>query len=197
MTNAFAKCAAVDDDKNLSPDGKASKKREIAEAAIAGLSNLKSLDKARAAIAQQLLVWDKESGLAFKLPAGVGEAVQLSEIRAHLATLKAVDRVNFIAQHADDRRVVQAVFGAPSFLSGLTDAEIDVVRQQIEKRVAPQVVSARAATLEALDQAEAGLQNAIDKIDERAGLTKGADAAYGAILHWWRQLNRERSRVLL
>jgi len=178
VTNAFAKYAAVDHDKNLSPDGKASKKRAIAEAAIASLSKLKSLDQARAAIEQQMLAWDKESGLAFKPPAYVGEAVQLSEIRAHLATLKAVDRVGFVTKHANDARVVQAVLGAPAFLSGLTDAEIDVVRQQIEKRVAPQVASARAATHKALQETEAGWRNAISQIGERAGLTKAPDGTW-------------------
>ena len=181
VTNVFAKCAAVDDDKNLSPDGKASKKRAIAEDAIAGLSKLKSLDKARGAVEQQMLAWDKESGLAFKPPADVGEAVQFSEIRAHLARVKAVDRVSFVTKHANDARVVQAVLGAPAFLSGLTDAEIDVVRQQLEKRVAPHVASARAAALKALQEAEAGRQSAISQIGERAGSAKVL-TAHGVIL---------------
>ena len=43
------------------------------------------------------------------------------------------------------------------------------------KRASSGVLEARAATLKAMKEAEAGWQKAIDKIVERASLTKGSD----------------------
>ena len=45
-------------------------------------------------------------------------------------------------------------------------------------RPAPHIAEARAATLKALQQAEAGWHEAVAKIAERAGLTKGPDGTW-------------------
>jgi hypothetical protein len=66
----------------------------------------------------------------------------------------------------------------PSFLSGLSDVELALVKHKVEEHVSPEIAGARAATLKALEQAEAGWKKAIDKIGERAGLTKGPDGAW-------------------
>jgi hypothetical protein len=99
-----------------------------------------------------------------------------SEIRAHLAAMKG-SKLGFVEQHLKDPRVASPVLGAPPFLSGLTDAEVDVVRKRIEQQVAPEIAEARDATLKALEQAEQGWQRAINKIGEPAGLTKAPEGA--------------------
>ena len=58
-----------------------------------------------------------------------------AEIRSHLASLKAGERTAFIDVHATEGAA--AVLAAPSFLSGLTPAELDVVKQRIEARANP------------------------------------------------------------
>jgi hypothetical protein len=58
--------------------------------------------------------------------------------------LKSDDRLAFIDAHASE--VAAAVLSAPSFLSGLTTAELAVVRQRIEARTNPNVAQAKAAT---------------------------------------------------
>jgi hypothetical protein len=63
---------------------------------------------------------------------------------------------------------------APPFLSGLSDAELAMV----EEHISPEIAEARAATLKAMKEAEQGWQRAIDKIGERAGLSKGADGTW-------------------
>jgi hypothetical protein len=57
-------------------------------------------------------------------------------------------------------------------LSGLTAADVAFVQTRIEQHVAPEVAETRDATLKAIKEVEAGWQRAIDKIAERAGLTK-------------------------
>jgi hypothetical protein len=67
---------------------------------------------------------------------------------------------------------VAAVLGAPAFLSGLTDADVGTVRDLVQKRVSPETASAKAATLKALQETEAGWRNAIAQISSRGGLKK-------------------------
>ena len=101
----------------------------------------------------------------------------LSEIRAHLAAMKE-NKMRFLAKHVADGQVAAAVLSAPSFLSGLSDEEFSFLRTRVEEHVAPGVVKARTETLKALEHAEQGRQRALDKIAERAGLTKGPDGTW-------------------
>jgi hypothetical protein len=135
--------AAIDDDKNLSAAGKESKKKGIAEAAISDFEKSKTLSAARDSVAHQITKWDEEIGLTSKTPPTIGESVQLTEIRSYISAMKG-NRVDFLAKHAGDPRVVAAVLGAPAFLSGLTDADINIVKSQVTNRLAPEIAEARA-----------------------------------------------------
>jgi hypothetical protein len=53
--------------------------------------------------------------------------------------------------------------------------ELVVAKQKVEQHVSPEIAEARAATLKAMKEAEVGWQRAIDKIAERASLTKAPD----------------------
>jgi hypothetical protein len=117
---AFAKMTTIDDDKTLSREGKDLKQREIAEAAVTDFEKSKTLASARTSVERQMAKWAKETGIAPQPPATIAESVQLSEIRAYLSAMNG-SRVDFVAKHATDPRVVAAVLGAPAFLSGLTD----------------------------------------------------------------------------
>ena len=164
--------AAIDEDQNLSPTGKAEKKREIATEAIAHLEKSKTLASARDSVERQISKWDEQSGLAVKPPSTIAESVQQSEIRAHISAMKD-NRVSFVEKHAHDPRVVAAVLGAPAFLSGLTDADINIVKAQIAKRLAPKIAEAKALTVKALEETEAGWRSAIRQIFERGDLKTG------------------------
>ena len=65
---ALGAMAAVDEDKTLSPTGKAEKKREIATKAITALEKSQHLAKARKAVEGQVKRWDKDLGLTPKAP---------------------------------------------------------------------------------------------------------------------------------
>jgi hypothetical protein len=57
-------------------------------------------------------------------------------------------------------------------LSGLSAAEVGVVRQQIAERINPLVARAKSDTLQALADVEQGWRNAVRQIAERGGLTQ-------------------------
>lgn len=63
-------------------------------------------------------------------------------------------------------------FNTPGFLSGLTPADVEIVRKQYERTVNPNIADAKAETLNALAHAESGFRNAANLIRGRAGLDK-------------------------
>jgi hypothetical protein len=164
VLKTFGSMAAIDEDRNLSPTGKIEKKREIATKAIAEFAKSKSLEKARASVEHQVAKWDEQ------LAPKAGDVAINAEIRAHLAALKPGDRMAFIEAHIAD--VAAAVLTAPSFLSGLTPAELGVVKQRIAARANPEVAAAKQATTKALSETEAGWRAAIRQISDRGGLGK-------------------------
>jgi hypothetical protein len=97
------------------------------------------------------------------------------EIRSHLASLRSGDRLAFIDAHASE--VVDAVLSAPAFLSGLTPAELGIVKQRIAARTNPELAAAKAATVTALAETERGCRNAANQIRTRGGLEKPLDGA--------------------
>jgi hypothetical protein len=180
VTQCFAKISAVDDDMTLSREGKTLKKAEIAEAALDGLKKSTTLTKARESVQRQVAKWDAQAGLTPKAAATPEEGALLSEIRQHVASLKGPGRVNFIVQNAHDPRVVQSVLGAPAFLSGLSDADVGVVKDQVVKRNAPEIFEKRNETTKALADVEQGWRNAATQIASRGGLPKPSNGGAAA-----------------
>ena len=174
MSKAWIAMDETDADKDLSNEGQVRKKKRLAVDAIGGFQKSQTLQNAIDLVDRQLAKWAEEAGVAIKPPSNFAEAMMQAEIRAHLAAMKG-SKMDFLAARATDPRVASAILGAPPFLSGLTDAEIGVVKTRVEKHVAPEVVNERNATLKALEQAEAGWETAMRKIASRAGLTKGLD----------------------
>jgi hypothetical protein len=177
VAQAWAAFDAIDNDSDLSPEGRERKKKKVADEASAGFKESRTLTAAKEVVERQVAKWAERTGMATKPPTNIAEAVVQSEIRAHLAAIKD-SKMSFLQRHVTDPRVASAVLGAPPFLSGLTDAEIAVVQKRIEEHVAPEVAEARNATLKALEQAEQGWQRAMNKIGERSGLSKGPDGTW-------------------
>ena len=86
--------------------------------------------------------------------------------------------MGFLEKHATDPVVASALLTAPPFLSGLSDAEMALVKHKVEQHISPDIAEARDATLKAMKEVEAGWQKAITKIAEHAGLTKEADGTW-------------------
>jgi hypothetical protein len=76
----------------------------------------------------------------------------------------------FIDAHATE--VAAAVLTAPPFLTGLTPAEIRIVKQCVAARTNPEIAAAKQATTKALSETEAGWRAAVRQISARGGLTQ-------------------------
>ena len=96
------------------------------------------------------------------------------EIRRHVASLNG-SKLSFIEKHASDVAPT-----APSFLSGLTDAELAAVKAKADSHLDPKIIEARQQTQRSLTEVEAGWAKAIKLIAEKGGLTKDAQDAWSA-----------------
>ena len=177
VSKAYALMDEIDRNADLSPEGKDRQRRQVAAQAIADFEASKTLARAHEAVTQVDEQWAAKVGLTVKPASNIHEATVHSQIRDRLAAMKD-DKMGFLEKNASDPIVAAAILTAPSFLSGLNDAELALVKHKVEQHVCPEIAEARDATLKALKEAEQGWQRAIAKIGERAGLTKGADGTW-------------------
>ena len=162
--------AAIEEDKSLSATGRLEKKQATSAKAVEALAKSKALSKARDAVADKVKEWDKQLGLNPKSPETIADAMIAAEIRSYLASLKSGERLAFIDAHVDE--VGAAVLTGPSFLSGLTPAEVGIVKQRIEARTNPEIARAKKEALQALADVEKGWRNAARSIRECGGLKR-------------------------
>lgn len=122
-----------------------------------------------------------ESELAKGLPA-LADGDHSGEIRAHIKGLPGGERRAFMlaAQQSDDTATVAAVLNAPSFLSGLTDADLEVVVER-RKEAAAKASPRLARQLEALKTAHGRVQLARQSLNaERQRAFGDASASVAA-----------------
>ena len=178
VAKACEQIDVIERNSDLSPEGKKRQCRKVATEAITDFESSKALLKARSAVDHVVAMWADKVGLTVKAASNIHEATVHAQIRDRLAAMT-TSRLGFLEKHASDPCVASAILTAPIFLSGLSDPELALVKHKVEQHLGPEIADAKAATLKAFEQAEDGWQLAIDKIGERAGLTKGSDGTWG------------------
>jgi hypothetical protein len=79
--------------------------------------------------------------------------------------------MRFLEKHGSDIAVASSLFEAPAFLSGVTDAELALVRHKIEAAHLPaEVVEARAKTSRAWEELERAARLAPSLVLQFAGM---------------------------
>ena len=162
---------AVDADKSLSPEGKREKKREIGTKALNEMETGTSVVRARESVVQ-MRNWADKIAAHVKPPADHVEAVLFAQVRAKVADMKE-GRVAFLKQHADDPVVASSLLTAPPFLSGLSEGELAMVRDVVERKfLSPEIVEAKGKVGEALLETERSLRAAQAMIKKSSGVEK-------------------------
>jgi hypothetical protein len=146
------KMAAIEDDKNLSAEGRRRACAELAKETLAKLQKILEAAEHEAARRVKRLEEQINAILAVGKPKDQTEAAIASEIRAHLARSKSPAMAALKLK--TDPKVVAAVLDVPSFLSGLTEQE--------------------AATLRAEAIASTEQQKELDEIMKAVGVCKSA-----------------------
>jgi hypothetical protein len=170
VSKAAAAMDAIDQDSSLSPSGKAGKRREAAERALAAAKQSKTLEKARESVAYMQAKWAEKLGASIRPAIDAHEASIHSQVRDRLLNMKGGSKLDFLRTHATDPVVASAILSGPGFLCGLNETEMAMVRRLFEESVSPEIAQARTATTKAMNEVEIGWQRAIKMIEERGAL---------------------------
>ena len=73
-----------------------------------------------------------------KPASNIAEATVHAQIRDRIAAMHE-GRMGFLEKNAVDPVVGSAILTAPSFLSGLSDAELALVKHKVEQHVSPEI----------------------------------------------------------
>ena len=165
-------CAGIDENKSLSVDGKREAKAQAAEAALTALEKSQALEKARAAVEQQVAKWNTELA-----PPTLDPAIA-AEIRNHVALLRDGERLAFAMKHIAE--CAPAVLGAPAFLSKVSAEEAATIRKQFETTINPEIAPKKRQALDALEHVSAGFRNAVRTIREGGGLKEASNGGAAA-----------------
>ena len=169
VSKGLQEIAAVDANKQLSAEGKRTKKHEIARQALNQLQEPGSVLKARSLVLDQMKRWAEKVSTHIKPAEDHVTAVLHAQIRERLSSLKE-NRVGFLKQHATDPVIASALLEAPAFLSGLSEGELAMVRDAVEKKfLSPAIVEAKGKVADALLETERSLRAAQAMIRKSAG----------------------------
>ena len=161
----------INADPNLSATGKADACRKYAERAVAEAKASSTLENARVAVERMQEKWNAKIDEVIKPAEDVHTAMIYGKILDRVAAMPRESRLTFFQEHSDDLQIASALLLAPSFVSGLSDTELAVIRSKIGTRIlGAEVVEARAAAEKALSVATKGWARSISLIEERAGL---------------------------
>ena len=172
VSKGLKEIAAVDADKLLSAEGKRTRKADIGARALDQLTEPGSVAKAREAVEAQMRRWAAKVSTHIKPAEDHVTAVLHAQCREKIASLKE-NRLTFLKKHASDPVIASALLEAPAFLSGLSDGELAMVRDVVERAfLSAEIVEAKGKVADALLETERSLRAGQAMIRQHARVEK-------------------------
>lgn len=176
LRDAYAKLDAVDANRDLTPEGKRRQRAELGNEIIVMMQTSKTPERIREAVDQVLRKYQAKIDANLKRATDPHEEAVYGQIRDRLFNMKE-GRLSWLEKNIDDT-LIGAVLTAPAYVSGLTEAEYQLVKLQLERRAPPEIIEGRAFTQKASTEIERGWRAVIARVGERAGLTQGPDGKW-------------------
>jgi len=98
------------------------------------------------------------------------------EVRNYISKQKAP--VDFVMRSLSDGRVLGAVLTAPSFLSGLTDVQMNVMRERARAALHPEEAQMQKSLTKALDELREGVAAMKRMLLERCEMSEDDDGQF-------------------
>lgn len=98
-----------------------------------------------------------------------------AEVRAHIA--RQSNPLNFVLTNLSDSRVLKAVMGGPAFLSGITDIQLNLVREKARQALHPEQTEMSQLLTAALDDCRKGIAACLRMVLERTDVVIEADGS--------------------
>jgi hypothetical protein len=162
-----AECRAVEQDKDLSPEGASRRRADIGRRALQELENFRPLRAAEQAVERAVALFESQMTDLPKPPSSTAEVALAQEVRAHITRQSSPP--SFVLGHLHDPHVVGAVLHAPGFLSGLSKEALGVVRERSRAALHPDQVKLQADAAAALAITRESVEAARRMVFDRTG----------------------------
>jgi hypothetical protein len=131
------------------------RRNEIGRKALTELVNFRPFQSAEKWVADNLALLERKMVDIPSPPTVVADVMLATEIRAHV--VKQESPVDFVVKSISDPRILGAVLNAPSFLSGLNDAEFNLIRERARQALHPEQTNMEKQLTRALEELREGL----------------------------------------
>jgi hypothetical protein len=158
-------CLQAEQNADLSPEGVARRRQALGRQALSELETWPPLRAAERAITENIDYLEKKITDLPQPPTAVADVMLAQEIRQHIRRQKS--RIDVVMRSIPDPRMLGAVLTAPAVLSGLSDAEWNVVRERARTALHPQQAEMQQQLAKSLDDLRAGLKAASRMVRER------------------------------
>jgi hypothetical protein len=174
LREAYAQLDRIDQNHDLTPEAKQRRRAVIGGELITKLKTSKTLACAREAAERMLQKYEQKINSILQ-PATDPQSVGIhAQIRAQLLGMKdPQERTSFLQRNGTELTLISAALSAPPYLSGLTDAELALLRKNLENQVQPEVIAERDFVQKAMEEVERGWRAAKARIAKRGGLEAG------------------------
>jgi hypothetical protein len=167
---------AVEQDADLSPQGRIRRRVDIARDVLSELSDYAPMTKAANAVARRVANLKEKLTVLPATPTSAAEISLAAEIRSIIRAKPEPERFAFDLR--SDAKVVQAILSGPASLSGLTDEAVGRIRDAALEALHPNEV-AEIAHLEAAEKvARQAVKHAQERIAKRAEMRQDTDGAW-------------------
>ena len=148
------RCLQAEQNQDLSPGGVARRRTELGRQALTELASFKPFQLAEKAVSNDLALLEKGMADLPQPPTEVADVMLAQEIRQYIRGQKSP--IDVAMKSISDPRMLGAILGAPSFLSGLSETEIDVVRERARIALHPAQTEMQKQLKKALDDLREG-----------------------------------------
>jgi hypothetical protein len=184
VREAYEQLDKIDGNRDLTPEAKKRQRAALAGKMIAKLETSKTISRAREAAEEVLQKYGNKINSNLK-PATDPQSIGVhTQIRGQLlAMTDAKQRMSFLERYGNDITLISAALSAPPFVSGLTGAEVALLRNNLEQHAPPEVIKERDFVQKALAEVERGWRAARARIAKRGDLEEGQDGAWSRPSH--------------
>ena len=154
-TAVDAGCREAEQNANLSSDGIARRRHAIGRQALSELKNFKPFQSAESWTLDNIkLLEEKMTGLP-QPPTAIADVMLAQEIREYIRRQKS--RIDVAMRGISDPVMLRAILTAPACLSGLSDVELNVVRERARTTLHPEQAQMQQSLTKALDEVREGV----------------------------------------
>jgi hypothetical protein len=166
-----AHCTKAEQNADLSPAGIARQRAAVGQQALAELDSFKPFQLAEKAVAENIRYLEDKMTALPQPPTSFADALLAQEIRQDIKQSRHGQKTPLdVDAVVSDRRILGAVLNAPARLSGLTETELNVVREKARIALHPDQHQLQQHLRKAVDDLREGLNATRRAVRERCEL---------------------------